>query len=34
MNHRYRYKQNPVEDMKKAQWYLNKMNEALGEKYK
>ena len=32
--HRYRYKQNPREDMKKAQWYLNKMNEALEEKYK
>jgi hypothetical protein len=31
--HRYRYKQNPVEDMKKAQWYLNKMNEALEEKH-
>ena len=31
--HRYRYKQNPVEDMKKAQWYLNKMNETLGEKH-
>ena len=32
--HRYRYKENPREDMKKAQWYLNKMNEALEEKYK
>jgi|TARA_R110000803_G_scaffold50789_1_gene105321 hypothetical protein len=32
--HRYRYKANPVEDMKKAGWYLNKMNEALAEKHK
>ena len=32
--HRYRYKNNPVEDMKKAEWYLAKMNEALGEKHK
>lgn len=32
--HRYRYKQKPVEDMKKAEWYLHKMNEALGEKHK
>ena len=32
--HRYRYKDNPVEDMKKAAWYLSKMNEALKEKHK
>tara|TARA_B100001093_G_C26821243_1_gene1011967 strand:- start:1577 stop:1810 length:234 start_codon:yes stop_codon:yes gene_type:complete len=32
--HRHRYKANPVEDMKKAQWYLNKMLEAMGERYK
>jgi len=32
--HRYRYKNNPVEDMKKAQWYLTKLNEALAEKHK
>lgn len=32
--HRYRYKQNPVEDMKKAEWYLKKMNEALQEKHR
>jgi len=23
--HRYRYKGKPVEDLKKAQWYLNKL---------
>ena len=32
--HRYRFKRKPVEDMKKAEWYLNKMNEALSEKHK
>tara|TARA_R110000823_G_scaffold192419_1_gene324006 strand:+ start:276 stop:572 length:297 start_codon:yes stop_codon:yes gene_type:complete len=32
--HRHRYKNNPVEDMKKAQWYLNKMLEAMKEKHK
>jgi hypothetical protein len=32
--HRYRYKNKPVEDMQKAEWYLRKMNEALGRKYK
>jgi hypothetical protein len=32
--HRYRYKQNPLEDMQKAQWYLNKMLEAMKEKHK
>tara|TARA_R110001583_G_scaffold47350_4_gene148372 strand:- start:9291 stop:9608 length:318 start_codon:yes stop_codon:yes gene_type:complete len=29
--HRHRYKQNPVEDLKKAQWYLDKMLETLKE---
>ena len=32
--HRYRYKNKPAEDMQKAEWYLRKMNEALGRKYK
>ena len=32
--HRYRYKQKPAEDMLKAAWYLNKMNEALAEKHR
>jgi len=32
--HRYAYKQKPAEDMKKAAWYLNKMNEALAEKHR
>ena len=27
--HRYRYKGKPVEDLKKAQWYLNRMIEEL-----
>jgi len=31
--HRYRYKNKPAEDMKKAEWYLRKMNETLGKKY-
>ena len=33
-SHRYRYKGNGVEDMKKAEWYIKRMNEALAEKYK
>ena len=32
--HRYRYKQNPVEDIQKAKWYLNKMLEVMKEKHK
>jgi hypothetical protein len=32
--HRYRYKNKPVEDMDKARWYLEKMIEGLREKYK
>ena len=32
--HRYRYKNKPVEDMDKARWYLEKMIEALREKHK
>jgi hypothetical protein len=32
--HRHRYKNNPVEDMEKAQWYLNRMLEAMKEKRK
>ena len=32
--HRHSYKGNPVEDMKKAQWYLNKMLETMKEKHK
>lgn len=32
--HRYRYKQKPVEDMDKARWYLEKMIETLREKHK
>tara|TARA_R100000541_G_scaffold54621_2_gene63180 strand:+ start:165 stop:458 length:294 start_codon:yes stop_codon:yes gene_type:complete len=32
--HRHRYKSNPVEDMKKAQWYLNKMLETMKEKHR
>ena len=32
--HRHRYKNNPVEDMEKAQWYLDKMLEAMKEKIK
>jgi len=30
---RYQYKSKPLEDMQKAQWYLNKMVEALQEKH-
>ena len=32
--HRYKYKGKPVQDMEKAQYYLNKMIEALKEKHK
>jgi len=32
--HRYKYKRNPVEDMEKAQWYLNRMVETLKELHK
>ena len=32
--HRYKYKGKPVEDMEKAQYYLNKMIEAMKEKHK
>tara|TARA_R100001079_G_scaffold108703_1_gene79715 strand:+ start:307 stop:690 length:384 start_codon:yes stop_codon:yes gene_type:complete len=32
--HRYNYKGKPVEDMQKAQYYLNKMIEALKEKHR
>lgn len=32
--HRYKYKQRPVEDMKKAEFYLKRMNAALAEKHK
>jgi hypothetical protein len=32
--HRHKYKTDPVEDMKKAQWYLNKMLETMKEKHK
>jgi hypothetical protein len=32
--HRHRYKQNPVQDMEKAQWYLEKMLETMREKSK
>jgi hypothetical protein len=31
--HRYRYKNKPLEDMGKAEWYLNEMLKALKEKY-
>ena len=31
--HRYKYKGKPVEDMEKAQDYLNKMIEAMKEKH-
>lgn len=33
-NHRAFYKGNPSEDMRKAEWYMKKLNEALKEKYK
>ena len=32
--HRYKYKNKPLQDMEKAQYYLNKMIEALKEKHK
>ncbi len=32
--HRYKYKNKPIQDMEKAQYYLNKMIEALKEKHK
>lgn len=32
--HRYKYKQRPVEDMRKAEFYLKRMNAALAEKHK
>lgn len=32
--HRYKYKQKPVEDIEKAKWYLDRMLEALKEKHK
>ena len=32
--HRQKYKTDPVENMKKAQWYLNKMLETMKEKHK
>lgn len=31
--HRYRYKNNPIEDLEKANWYLARMREAMKEKY-
>lgn len=30
--HRYKYKEKPLEDMHKAAYYLRKMNEALAER--
>jgi hypothetical protein len=33
-NHRAGYKGNPVEDSHKAQWYINKMVQAMEEKHK
>jgi len=33
-NHRASYKGNPVEDTHKAQWYMNRMVEAMNEKHK
>ena len=32
--HRHRYKQNPVEDMDKADWYMQKMRVAMKEVHK
>lgn len=29
--HRWRYKKHPVEDLKKAQWYLNRMVKELSD---
>ena len=31
---RYKYKENPVEDLKKAKWYLNRMIEKLTKEEK
>ena len=28
-NHRYKYKTNPLEDLKKSQWYLNRLIKEL-----
>ena len=33
-NHRAGYKGNPVEDSKKAQWYINRMVLAMEEKHR
>jgi hypothetical protein len=30
--HRYRYKGKPLEDLKKAQWYLNRLVEEMEAK--
>lgn len=32
--HRHRYKNNPVEDMDKADWYMQKMRKAMKEIHK
>tara|TARA_R100001594_G_scaffold121566_1_gene157464 strand:- start:4128 stop:4412 length:285 start_codon:yes stop_codon:yes gene_type:complete len=32
--HRHRYKTKPLEDMRKAQWYLERMLETMEEKHK
>ena len=32
--HRYKYKGKPIEDMEKAQYYLDKMIETMKEKHK
>ena len=32
--HRYRYKQNSVQDIEKAEWYLNKMLKTMKEIHK
>jgi len=32
--HRHRYKQKPVEDMDKANWYMQKMRETMKEVHK
>mgnify|MGYP001494515484 CR=1 FL=1 len=32
--HRHRYKQKPVEDMEKAEWYMNKMMQTMKEVHK
>lgn len=33
-SHRANYKGNPLEDSKKAQWYINRMISAMERKYK